>query len=172
LLLNVQELVARQMPVQLQGTLGAEEIFRHVPEFTPLSPIDVKLEAHAAGGLIVVTGELACKIRMQCSRCLDPIEDTLRIPFEEHFRVVQDADAETNEDDDAVPVTDERLDLDPYLADEILVQLPFAPICKEDCKGLCPECGTNRNESSCGCRTVKIDPRLASLQDWFEPEQQ
>jgi uncharacterized protein len=172
LLLKVQELVSRQQPVELKGTLDTSEIFRNSPEYTPLKPLEYDVTAQATDGRIVVSGRISSSIRMQCSRCLDPVDERIDIPFEEHFRIVKDGEAELNEDDEAVPVTGERIDLEPLLAEELMVQLPYAPLCKEDCKGLCPKCGTNWNEQSCGCKTASIDPRLAALQDWLKPEQE
>lgn len=172
MLLKVQELVTRQEPVQLQGTLDTKEIFRNSPEYIPLGPLEFDVTAHAADDRIQVSGQLSCSVRMQCSRCLDPIEEKIELPFEEQFRIVEDGNVEMNADDEAVPIQGERVDLAPFLAEELVVQLPYAPLCKEDCKGLCPKCGTNLNEQSCGCDTVIVDPRLAALQDWFKPQQE
>ncbi|WP_373229962.1 DUF177 domain-containing protein [Cohnella sp.] len=172
MLIKVQELVTRQEPVQLQGTLDTKEIFRNSPEYNPLGPLEFDVNARAADDRILVSGQISCSVGMQCSRCLDPIEEKIDIPFEEQFRIVEDGNVEMNADDEAVPITGERIDLAPFLAEELVVQLPYAPLCKEDCKGLCPKCGTNWNEQSCGCDTVVVDPRLAALQDWFKPQQE
>jgi uncharacterized protein len=172
LLLNVQELVARQQPVQLNGTLDAAEVFRGNTEYVPLSPIEFTLTAQPVDDLIIMAGQLSCNVRMQCSRCLEHSDKQLHFPFEVQLRKVEDSEAEFDDEDEAIPVLGERIDIAPFLAEELIVQLPYAPVCSEDCKGLCPECGMNRNEQSCGCNTVSIDPRLAALQDWFEPQQE
>ncbi|RKP55410.1 DUF177 domain-containing protein [Cohnella endophytica] len=173
MLLKVQELVARQESMKAQGTLDLTDLFRDSPEFKLLTPVEYDLVAQAANDRILVSGQLSCDVRMQCSRCLDQIEENVRVPFEEQFRIIdedEEAEAQMSEDDDAVPVSEERIDLVPFLAEEFVVQLPYAPLCKEDCKGLCPECGSNLNEQSCGCNTEKIDPRMAALQDWFKSQ--
>lgn len=172
MLLNVQELVTRHQPVQLQGSLDTADMFRNSPEFKPLGPLEYDLSAEAANDRILVSGRISCKVRMQCSRCLEPIDDDISLPFEEQFRIVKPGEAEPSEEDEAIPVTGERIDLAPFVAEELMVQLPYAPVCKEDCEGLCPKCGTNRNEQSCGCRTESVDPRLAALQDWFKPQEE
>ncbi|QMV40215.1 YceD family protein [Cohnella cholangitidis] len=172
MLLKVQELVARQQPIELQGTLDLKDLFRSNSEYNPLAPMKYDLVAQASDDRILVSGQLSCDVRMQCSRCLDKFDETVNVPFEEQFRIVEDGEAELSEDDEAVPVTEERIDLSPYLAEELVVQLPYAPLCKEDCKGLCPECGMNLNEQSCGCNTEKIDPRMAALQDWFKSQKE
>ncbi|MFD0671787.1 YceD family protein [Cohnella sp. GCM10027633] len=173
MLLNVQELVARQLPVQLQGTLDAADILRGNADYVPLGPLEFKLTAQPADDIIFVNGQLSCNVRLQCSRCLDQAEKRFVLSFDEQYKIVEDPEAEFDEEDEAIPVAaTDRIDLAPFLAQELIVQLPYAPLCKEDCQGLCPECGANRNEQSCGCNTEKIDPRLAALQDWFKPQQE
>ncbi|OXS52578.1 hypothetical protein B1A99_33190 [Cohnella sp. CIP 111063] len=173
MLLKVQELASRQQPVSLRGTLDLAELFRNHPEYNPLSPLEYELTANAADDLIIVKGRMSCDVRMQCSRCLEPVEEKIEVPFEEQFRIVAEEEEEASEDvEEAVPVTEERIDLAPYVMEEFVVQLPYAPLCSEDCKGLCPECGTNLNEQSCGCNTEKIDPRMAALQDWFKSQKE
>jgi len=173
LLLKVQELTSRQLPATLQGTLDLTELFRNHPEYHPLSPLQFDLTANPAEDLVFVTGSMSCEVRMQCSRCLETFDETVRVPFDEQFRKVSDEDEEANEDDEeAVPVTEEKIDLTPYIMEEFVVQLPYAPLCNEDCRGLCSECGTNLNEQSCGCNTERVDPRMAALQDWFKSQKE
>jgi uncharacterized protein len=172
MLLKVQELVSRQQPLELQGTLDMTDLFRNSPEYKPLTPMKYDLVARAADDRILVSGQLTCDVRMQCSRCLDNFDETIRVSFEEQFRIARDGETGLIEDDEAVPVTEERIDLSPYLAEELVVQLPYAPLCKEDCKGLCPDCGVNLNEQSCDCNTEKVDPRMAALQDWFKSQKE
>lgn len=171
MLLKVQELVTRQQPVHLQGTLNVDGLFADSREYAPIGPLEYEATAQAANDRILVAGRLQCRIRMQCSRCLEPIEERLELPFKEQFRVATDDDEEQSaDDDDAIPITGERIDLAPLFAEELVVQLPYAPLCEEDCKGLCPECGNNLNERSCGCGANKIDPRMEALKIWFKNE--
>ncbi|WP_164472631.1 YceD family protein [Cohnella candidum] len=170
MLLHVQELLSRHKPTELRGTLELDELFRDYRDVSPLGPMEYELTAQASNKRIAVTGKLTCKLRLLCSRCLAPIDELFVIPFEETFQVMKESDPEPDEEDEVVPVTGERIDLRPFLEEELVVQLPLAPLCKEDCKGLCPECGTNRNEQACACKTDRIDPRLEALQNWFKPE--
>jgi uncharacterized protein len=170
MILRVQELLSRQQPVELQGSIDVADLFEGSRDVIPLGPLEYRLTAQASNRRILVNGELACKLRLLCSRCLNPIDETFAIPFEEQFQVMKEGDPEPDETDDFVPVTDERIDLRPFLEEELVVHLPLAPLCKEDCKGLCPECGVNRNEQSCSCKSERIDPRLEALQNWFQNE--
>lgn len=168
--LRVQELLSRQQPTELTGSIDLTDLFRDSRDVMPLGPLEYRLVAQASNRRIIVNGELNCRIRLLCSRCLAPIDETLTIPFEEQFQVMKDSDPEPDEEDDFVPVTSERIELTPFLEEELVVHLPLAPLCSEDCKGLCPECGGNRNEQACACKTERIDPRLEALQDWFKSE--
>ena len=168
--LRVQELLSRQQPAEFTGSIDVAELFRDSRDVFPLGPLEYRLTAQASNRRILVTGELVCELRLLCSRCLSPIEERFVIPFEEQFQVMKETDPQPDEDDDFVPVTGERIDLRPFLEEELVVHLPLAPLCSDACKGLCPECGTNRNERTCDCKTERIDPRLEALQNWFGSE--
>jgi uncharacterized protein len=168
--IHVQELRSRNESEEFQGSFDLTERFRDVRDVIPLSPLEYRLTAQESRGRIAVTGELSCRLRLLCSRCLTPIDEEFVIPFEEQFQVMKESDPKPDDDVDFVPVTEERIDLRPFMEEELLVHLPLAPLCSEDCKGLCPECGTNRNEQACGCNTDRLDPRFEALQNLFKPE--
>jgi uncharacterized protein len=65
-------------------------------------------------------------------------------------------------DDEAYPLAGDVLDLEPLARDAVLLDLPLAPLCAEDCLGLCPQCGINRNEETCSCEEP-ADPRWSAL---------
>ena len=89
-----------------------------------------------------------------CRRCAEPVKGELTIAVRERF-----AD---DPDEDMYPITDGVIDLGPMVRDAIVLDLPMAPLCSEDCAGLCPQCGANRNEGDCGCVAPR-DPRWANL---------
>ena len=89
-----------------------------------------------------------------CRRCAEPVAGELRIPVHERF-----AD---EPDDDFYPIVDDAIDLGPLVRDAVVLELPMAPLCRDDCAGLCPQCGANRNEGDCGCVAPR-DPRWANL---------
>ncbi|WP_158630043.1 DUF177 domain-containing protein [Cohnella sp. AR92] len=169
MLLNVQDLAARKQPVALKETVDVTEAYRNVRDVKPLGPLTAELTAVYADGLIDVSGTIDCKLQFQCSRCLDPIEKDWHIPFQATFKVVakEQLDQDEPEDEDILRIKDEPLELLPYIEEELMLSMPLAPICKDDCKGLCPDCGQNRNEQECGCHREKIDPRFDALRDWF-----
>lgn len=105
---------------------------------------------------VYVTGPVAGTWRLSCARCLRPLEQDFRVEVSELF--ARDPDEEADE----YAVGDARIDLEPMVRDAVVLAMPFSPLCRPDCLGLCERCGGDRNlgECSCGPRT---DPRWAAL---------
>jgi uncharacterized protein len=99
-----------------------------------------------SGRTVSVRGKLEGNWDALCSRCLVPLEGRLVV--------------EVNE---ALQCSDEEVDLAPLVRDLVLVNLPWHPLCREDCLGLCPRCGGNRNEGECSCEGPEPDPRWGPL---------
>ena len=85
-----------------------------------------------------------------------PVGGELHIAVSERFGNAPIAE------DDLYPITDDTIDLGPLVRDAIVLELPMAPLCREDCLGLCPQCGADRNEAECSCVAPR-DPRWANL---------
>jgi len=110
---------------------------------------------------ILGTGTFVAEIDTECARCLEPMRTTIDIELEERFRLTSHISA----NHPACPIDGEGwVNLKPIFRDLVLVALPMQPLCKADCKGLCPNCGHNLNEGPCTCSPDDIDPRMATLQ--------
>ncbi|WP_240762491.1 YceD family protein [Paenibacillus thalictri] len=150
--------------------LDVTDVLKERGDLLGFSPLNVQLTARYIADAAQVDGELEMDVEMPCSRCLKPVHEHLTIPFHEAF-VKKDAEhKEEDEDSDFILVEEDKVDLTEYLIQDMLLSLPFVPLCDEDCKGLCPVCGVDRNETPCECRQEKIDPRLAGLADFFKQE--
>jgi uncharacterized protein len=98
-----------------------------------------------------------------CSRCLRPLEETVQIDFEEEFQIETD-EAAANVDPDAFVVDDEnQLDLSEAVRQYREVCLDMQPLCRPDCRGLCPRCGSDLNIQTCDCENEAADNRWAGL---------
>lgn len=106
-------------------------------------------------------GRLEGEVRLECVRCLQAYDQTLATDLDDLF-VYPPGRAE--DPLLAVPETG-ILDLNPLLREYLLLDVPMQPLCRADCRGLCPECGANLNEEDCGHRRVRIDPRWAALKE-------
>lgn len=133
-------------------------------EFAEPPLVDLSLRTTGDGG-IHVTGDIRATVVLSCRRCLEAVERELEVAVDWLFEPGLDEDAE---DEGVFALDDEdegELDLAPKVREELLLEVPAYPLCGEDCRGLCPVCGTDLNESSCDCDTSEVDPRWGPLQD-------
>jgi uncharacterized protein len=101
----------------------------------------------------LLRGSLKGSIVTTCARCLEPATLTLDVPVVVTYAEMEDqADEEEDaEDQDILPVVDGVIDVGAEIRDELLLALPMRPLCREDCAGICPTCGVNRNLTPCDC---------------------
>lgn len=160
--------------IQLEGTEDLTEVLPKSGSLLGYGPLHARLEARDRAGSAEVSGELEIDVEQACSRCLAPVAQHLTIPFHETFVKGEEpeeaSDDEEENEEDVLYVSEDRIELKPYLAESVMLAMPFIPLCSEDCQGLCPVCGTNRNEEACGCKQDKVDPRLAGLADFFKDQ--
>jgi len=120
------------------------------------------------GHEVRLRGNISASAEVDCDRCLKtvavPVEtefDVTYVPTEDYKR---SGTAELQEEDLSLSVFDgETIDLDELVREQVLLALPARALCGEECKGLCPTCGTDRNANSCDCHSKEIDPRWAGL---------
>jgi uncharacterized protein len=122
--------------------------------------IDLRLEAVLEG--VLVTGSARAGLSGECARCLEPISDEIEVTFQELF-LYDDDQAPFEEDDEVSMLEDDLLDLEPLLRDAVVLALPFQPLCRDDCPGLCTECGARLADDPDHAHEAAIDPRWASL---------
>jgi uncharacterized protein len=108
---------------------------------------------------VLMTADTRC----ECVRCLDDFYQPLRIDFVELYAFTPNSQTESGL---LVPETG-LLDLEPPVREEMLLAIPINPICRPDCKGLCPICGGNLNETHCWHEDEEFDPRLSVLRTWL-----
>lgn len=166
--INMAKVLAKDQELQLHDEVKLNIDSDH-KQITSCSPISARLTVKPSVGLVEVEGELKIQLNLLCSRCLTAYTQELTVPFDELFTNSKSYADERNDDDEEIHiVTEPAVDLAPYIEENIQLAVPFVPLCKEDCKGLCPVCGNNRNQQECGCKQERIDPRLAGLKDFFE----
>jgi uncharacterized protein len=113
--------------------------------------------------ILILNAEIKVDLEMICSRCLDTFIYPIDIDIEERFT--------TNSkllDDEAIVVIDDVLDITEIVETSIISTLPIKRVCKEDCKGLCQECGCNLNSNTCSCNKEDVDIRFESLRGLFD----
>ncbi len=117
---------------------------------------DVELDAF--GGGVSVHGTVSSPWEGECRRCLSSIDGELVAEVREVFR------RGGSEEEGTYSMGDEHLNLREMVLDALFAALPLLPLCREDCAGICPRCGADRNQGDCGCEEVVIDPRWSGLE--------
>lgn len=148
------------------------------PELIDLDADDVKLKSpielkgKLKKGIVetVIEGDLKVVVEIECTRCLQTVEQKLQIPFKSAFVTAENytaaKEAEIQETDLDVTVFEgDKIDLNELVREQILLALPEQIFCKEDCQGLCEKCGANKNLIDCKCIEKEVDPRWAALKN-------
>ncbi len=116
---------------------------------------------------VFLSGTVETVIHMLCSRCLETAELPINVPFRYTLMPALDEsreEVELTEDDLEYGIYEgESVDCDPLIYEQIVLQIPMKVLCREDCRGLCPQCGANLNLGACPCPEKAIDERLAVL---------
>jgi DUF177 domain-containing protein len=112
------------------------------PVMQVASPVEYRLNAKLTGGSVLVTGKMSCDLKCTCGRCLEEFT----APFKTGNMYLYFDDIEEGLE----------LDISDDLRQEAMLALPLSPLCSNDCKGLCPECGIDLNRETCSCAP---DPR-------------
>jgi uncharacterized protein len=131
-----------------------------VPEGAPLA-VDVRLESVTEG--VLVTGTVTAPLAGECARCLDPITDELVVDLVELFAYPNSATDETSGADEVPRSEADHIDIEPVVRDLVVTALPWTPLCRPDCAGLCPTCGRRLDEVPAEHGHESIDPRWAAL---------
>lgn len=126
-----------------------------IPEGTP---VDVELRLESVHEGILATGTADAELVGECSRCLDPIQDGITVDLQELFLTASGGDG-----DEERLVVRETVDLEPVLRDAVVTALPFQPVCRPDCQGLCPDCGIRLEDAPTDHVHDQVDPRWAAL---------
>ncbi|MDQ3068916.1 MAG: DUF177 domain-containing protein [Acidobacteriota bacterium] len=165
-------------------TFEPSELTSDGDPFTVAGPAELVMTVQKDDDLFQLAGRIRADLELACSRCLEPFVSHLDVPFDlrylpHHMNVggsgkgADGADGEDEDDEDAVEVggddlttafyKDDQIDLTQLVREQLFLVLPMKPLHREDCKGLCVNCGANRNETDCSCTIEWEDPRLAPL---------
>jgi uncharacterized protein len=178
LILNVDALEEANQP--FEADLSREfldEVLRAPPptEFSANGAALLKGGATKMGRKVLIRAKTTVPIKGSCKRCLKPVvldepvdlvrsyvpKDQLRGTREHHGDDVEASFDPETVDEEAYE--GKQIDLSPAVREQILLQIPSSPLCREDCRGLCPKCGKDLNDGDCGCDKTVMDPRWSAL---------
>ena len=169
--LNIEDIPEEGIQIQLvEEEASLKEPLLHLPH------TDFSLDKGARGHLMInksekavwIRGRIEAEIILECSRCLEdfrfpldsPCEVTL-FPFEDE--ALPEEEELNLEDLRSSYYYEGEIDLSAIVREQILLDIPYKPLCRPSCKGLCPTCGEDLNRGSCSCKEEVFDERFAPL---------
>ena len=158
----------RQPVTRFDRTFQPQEIADGGDAYRVVEPVRLAFEIHKDKDRFRLVGDVQAVLELTCSRCLEPYPIKVSAAFALRYLPASAASAETEHemDDDDLETSfyrDDQIDLDELLSEQFYLALPMKPLCRDDCRGLCPLCGINLNTGTCGCAPASDDPRLAAL---------
>lgn len=142
-----------------------------------VDPVSVKVRVYLAHEMVEVEGHASVRVNFTCGRCLQEFEQAIGSDFVltychelPHVEITDDGDdegAELSAEDMGLILFDgDEIDLSESIQEQLVMALPNSPVCKEECKGLCPQCGVDLNTGVCDCPSQDINLKMAALKDF------
>lgn len=114
-----------------------------------------------------IKGSTSLILVVPCNRCLEDVLVPITVEIEKEIDLNETEEDRVKNLDEINYIEGYNLDVDQMVYNEIFLSFPSKVLCQEECKGICPLCGANRNKKECSCKEIQIDPRMAKLQDIF-----
>jgi len=155
---------------QFSRTFQPQEVAEEGDPYRIVAPVELAFDIHKDKDKFRLVGRTVTELELGCSRCLEPFRLPVNAEFDLRYlpasEASKEAEREIEENDlETSYYRDDQIDLNELLREQFYLALPMKPLCQEDCKGLCAQCGTNLNTGSCTCAPGWDDPRLAALKN-------
>jgi len=136
--------------------------------FTVVAPAELAFDIYKDKDQFRLIGRVKTTLELLCSRCLEPftlpVDSEFDLRYQPHSENTGEGEREVEEDDLTTAFyRNDEIDLGQLMTEQFYLALPMKPLCRPDCKGLCPTCGVNWNRDTCTCANSWEDPRLAAL---------
>ena len=168
--LSVRELELKK--VRFEETLAPGQLDFELEDVKQTGPLSAAGIAELVSGAeeILIAGALKVEMTGCCDRCLEPFSLPVSCEFDLSYVPADDAggkpEAEIRTGDTEVGYYHGNgLELNDVLREQVLLSIPMQKLCREDCLGICPHCGQNRNTAICACRVEAVDDRWSALKD-------
>ena len=161
------ELFAPAESSHFEGELDIPMLAAGPDEYRFNAPIVWDAEVTNTGDALLIMGKASGIAATQCARCLDDVEYDLEGDIEGYFLINDESAAPDDMEDDEFDVLPEShiVDMTPLICAALLVDVPEPPLCSDDCRGLCPQCGANLNDGDCGC----VDEEAGAFEEAKNP---
>jgi uncharacterized protein len=160
-------------PLPLEQSYELPQLIERNKQLLRINRVHFEGQGVMQSGILVVKGELTGSYTLACSRCLTGLEVEFAQDFEEHFNIQAKVSGLTEgEENDIHEVVGQEIDLLPHIEEEVLVSIPFVPLCEseEKCKENLPQEGKDWNVLTEQDEKERIDPRLADLAKFFDQD--
>ena len=162
--LNVGFIVNQSIGYSREFVFELPEV--HLPPDLDLNRLTGSARVSRTPQGLLVQVKMHATVTVACVRCLEEVQQDLQIDFTELYAF----STRTSTDSGLILPDDFHIDLGPLIREYMLLEIPISPLCKPDCKGLCPVCGENLNETQCDHHPETGDPRLAILKKLLDEE--
>ena len=168
MLMNLTDVFTSEGKVKkISQTYDAGSVSYMGEDYPVVDKSDVSLTFTNIGtGRILLEGEFSLTVEVPCDRCLQSVEVPIGVSFTHEIAASVDGNVPAEEEEQCF-MSGYELDTDTLISNEILINMPVKVLCSEECKGICPVCGQNRNDKECECDTFVPDPRMAAIKDIF-----
>jgi len=158
----------RQPEEHFSRTFQPADVGQEGEAYRVVAPVHLDFDIQKDKEKFRLVGTVRTELEQPCSRCLEPFRMPVDASFDLRFlpasEMAADDEREVQDDDlDTSYYRDDQIDVNELLREQFYLALPMKPLCRDDCKGLCPYCGTNLNLEQCECQVRWEDPRLAGL---------
>lgn len=158
----------RQPQFHFERTFEPSEVGTGDEAYRVVTPVHLAFDLHKDKDKFRLVGSAQTELELPCSRCLETFRLPVDVAFDQRYLPQGQASGEdesevADEDLETSFYRDDEIDLNELLREQFYLALPMKPLCRDECKGLCPQCGTNLNSGSCDCAPAWEDPRLAAL---------
>lgn len=157
--------LSEELPASHYPNLAAME---EAGECTFTETVRAQISAGWEYGHVRASGHVESAVQLTCSRCLAEYPLSVSSDFTIFY-----TESKGEELDEEVELSDvelisatysgEEIDLDPEIAEQVMLEIPYKPLCKEECRGLCPQCGADLNQGECGCDRGPVNVKMAAL---------
>jgi uncharacterized protein len=176
--IRLEQIKEDGLTLELENSVGtfpilAEMVANGECEFA--GPLRTALRAIRIGDLVEIDGNVETSVRLPCSRCLQLFETPLKSSFaltfmQQAIDVMENTDSHQEvelsaEDMGIVYFQGEKINLKDAIQEQVVLEFPLRPLCKLDCKGMCPECGADLNENPCNCDQKPSTGKFAVLKN-------
>jgi uncharacterized protein len=158
----------RDAQERFEQVYSSEQVAAGDEAFRVAAPVKLAFDIYKDKDQFRLIGSVQTTLELPCSRCLDPftwpVDSSFDLRYQPHARNTGEGEREIEEDDLTTAFYEnDTIDLGQLMREQFYLALPMKPLCGDDCKGLCPTCGTNWNKGTCQCTNSWEDPRLAAL---------